>query len=459
MDEGKARLLEEPTINPRDNMKFRIQMRDILLENEEVDPVFVFQVFLNYQFAYFDVLLILSTVQYLKLARKCVLSPRDDVRAFAHYSFLALALDGPVTHLEFSEAVQFLTSNRGAIPPYLTPSVDELLNLAGGNTVPAQDFPEPGHIHSDEPHLNISSSNLDFDAIFERSPLQISEREACAQFCESLLCDSPSSVAAAFLATATSGYSDFGLVFNWFRQRRDVYDKFTTYLMSLACLFDRHISTNCLDIFGREYHLAGVRDHVMSLIEKMTAPYIGEMDPVRLPDNFNTFLGSLLSTYADYGDSVEREWLAAFQFRGSESVAHCCRALTLKYAEDRDIDVMTALLGIEILSVSPMWHYAVVLSQWADSRAANLVNDIRLTSDNVVSIAPFFWDLRILREIAATVKDEVKLTMVLYATNANQQSANPQFKFACGMKMLNMMLKDVGISDSPIFNTSRRTVQ
>ena len=457
MDDAKGKLLEPPTIDPRENVQFRIKMREILLENAETDPIFPFQVFANYKFDYFEILMIVSAAQYLKMCRRCVNCQDDAAKAFAHYSILALALDGPVTQAEFSSAVEYLRVNRSALPSYLHASADDLLALTADDVVPLENG-QPAECLGDavQQHIEVQPCDIDFDGIFGQMTPLARERGACLEFCDALAMGTPFNESAALLEAATNGYRDFGLVFNWFRQRGDVYQSFTVYMLSLCYLFEKNISANSLDIFGREYRIPGVREHVISIIEKVTAGVIENMAPVKLPENFNMFLGSLLSTAADFAESPDMEWLAAFQFRGSESVTHCCRALALSQAQVRDLDRMTALLAIEVLATSSVSHYAVAIFQWAPDPAVwDMLQEIRLTNEGLLAIAPFFWDLGLLRQIAVAVKEDLDLVMVLYATNASQQCANPHFKAACCMQMINTLLKETNISDVPVFNVNR----
>ena len=457
MDDAKGKLLEPPTIDPRENVQFRIKMREILLENAETDPVFPFRVFANYRFDYFEILMILSAAQYLKMCRRGVTCQDEAAKAFAHYSILALALDGPVTYAEFSSAVEYLHVNRSALPSYLCASADDLLALAAEDVVPLEAVqPAAGSGDGVQQHIEVQTCDIDFDGIFGQMTPLARERGACLEFCDAITMGTPFNESVALLEAATNGYRDFGLVFNWFRQRADVYQNFTVYMLSLCYLFEKNISASSLDIFGREYRIPGVRERVISIIEKVTSGVIEDMVPVRLPENFNMFLGSLLSTAADFAESLDMEWLAAFQFRGSESVTHCCRALALSQAQSRDLDRMTALLAIEVLATSSVSHYAVAMFQWAPDPAVwDMLQEIRLTSEGLLAITPFFWDLGLLRQIAVTVKEDIDFVMVLYATNANQQCTNPHFKLACCMQMINALLKDTNISDVPVFSVNR----
>lgn len=438
-DDLHERLLGPVTVNPRENLRFRLKMRDVLTsKNDAIDQNYPFQVFLNYQFDYFDVLQVLSPTQYLKACRRCTNPLNDTVRAFLHYSLLSLSLDGPITCEEFRAAVAFLTTNTASIPAFLRRSVDDLLQdaTAAFNEVvdePPSIGPIPFH------DLEVSESHFDFDAIFRCPPPNANERRACGALLEWF--DRRDSSPLDYLSEATHNFTDFGFIFDYFRDQRDCFCSFASLILVIG-----RSSPHGLQLFQRDFWAGGVRSFVDSLVESLAAKYAVFVTAVEIPAGF---FGSVLELAADYDVGCEWPILAAVQLGAPDKFVI---ALTRSYSRSRRLDGNMVKLGIDMLAAAHK-NFVLALLQWVDGKVdlAGAVSGFKLTADHLVRAARYFWDLRMLHAFTKIVSGTCEEAVGLSSINANEQREIPTFQDVCIMRMLNDMNAEVTSIKMPLF--------
>lgn len=443
-------LLEKPSVMPQTNMKFRLQMRDAVLMKAEEEPEYPFAVFMNYEFLYDDVLQVISTVQYLKMCRRCDTWTDERIRAFVCYSLLSMCLDGPVTHGEYTSCSQFLVSKMDVIPSYLVGSVEELLALTEGIEQGVCED-EPTVMEHNLADMIAPTSTVDFDVLFGASAPGNSERRACVELRTALLSGASGDVCCGYFGAATHECSDIGLVWESFRHDREVYSNFCSFVVAIARVCDR--DGVYLNMLRREFRVPQVRDHMTEVIDQVAGMYLSTTASIPL-DTVNALLDAVLVIAADFSANIDIHILAALQLRERDSCVNFCRALTLWYSEHDGISPLLATIGFELLS-EHMVPYAACMFQWIeDASVLALFQDISLTTDQVLMIEKYFWDLQLLGDICRRVKDK-DLVRAVSAVNAEQKWKNPHFQNVCTMRMLNDLNSDLEIVQGPIFMICR----
>ncbi|OHS97629.1 hypothetical protein TRFO_09331 [Tritrichomonas foetus] len=445
--------------SPKDNISMRLKIRDDVSSKIDVDVEYIIDLFLSYQLDYFETIQIISTAQLLRICRKASTLKKPEHVAFVNYSILSISLEAPITCQEFNNAVASLQS-LNSFPTYLERQIKDFLELIDEENELFLQTPE--NVEENIPdEIEVIQSSQNMSNIFNKDPLY-SEQSANSIFLEESLGNgAEAEVLMGFLSKATKGYSDFSILLNYFSLRREIYPKFTAFILAITSKSVEELNkqnrlndNNNISLFKRTFVFSRARSYFSELLRIVAEPFFEYVTPIELPSNFDKDLCSILDICSEFTNNYIFFILAAMQYRDDESIARYTQALAYSYiySQTKDIDPPLAACGIELMRHKK--GYAAALFQFvdADSEIFKELTDKGISGDELLEAMPFFFDINTLRMFMEKVKDSQSFILAFSAKNIEEMDTVGRFRDLCIMRLLNSLSKDFSVSNLNIFN-------
>ena len=448
-------------LSPKTDIPSRIKLRDEIIRKIYTNVEDVVNLFLSYELNYFDVILIISIPQYLTICQKGTMLTKPDQQAFISYSFLSLSLEAPVKYQEYTNAVQTLLSLK-SYPKYLENQIQFLLQIVQEGV---EENPQCPVQRNDEPEeterLDILHPSIDLSPIFDKEPDGIQQERASSAL-YNLLCtnDNVGDMVAA-LIEATKEFTDFSKLLNYFSRQKDIYQRFTSFILALALRSYNEQSmvqndeNNSLSIFKRTYNFSSVKEYIHSLIQNAAQIYYNSVPFIQTPKEFDKFLSTVLDTCAEFTSDPMFYLLAAVQLNNEETIPRFVSAVTYSFHYSKKLDQQIAECGVEFFFLNK--EYSTAFSQFVDNVAIRdaVIFKHNFTLNDLIQLMPFFFNMEFLRKCIENVKEPIQPILACMSHNINVIDTNPFYVNVYTMKLLNTLNRNFFPYQLNIFQISK----
>lgn len=448
--------------SPKNSLQCRLELRERVSLKLENNVFEVIDEFLSYELDYYSTLQVISTYQYLQLCRKANSLPNAKLNhiAYINYSLLSLSLEAPVSYQEFFDSVKALQAlDKSKIPPYLAKEIDSILSL-----IPTKSAEIEGQYQSQTDEIQdetneikfIEASSIDMSSLFESEPKNNDLLNSAVEFATNLDNNLDVDILVQNFANATSSFTDFSCLLDYFSLRTELYPKFTAFLLAVSNATSENSSNEFrLKIFEKKFRIPKAKSYIREAFESIVSIYNVSI-PVELPMTFNAVLLQVLDTCAEITDDPIYHVLASLQSTSDhESIVRYIKAFTFLYDRQEFPEPSFVMLGIELF-LNPRLKrkcYAIALLQMVkDESILHLIKSSPILVDDIMEIMPYFYDFDLLSVLLADIKERKDLILGYLSKTIDQRDKIAAFNKLCIMKLLNTLNKEFGISQLDIFH-------
>ena len=421
--------------SPNSNLISRLSLRELIISApENVNQIFAN--ILQLQINYLQLSDIISPGIILAIAKKLINSDNPQEKEYGFYLILQLTPTTCMNRELFNAAIYFFENNANISISFINDELQLLLSLYNAPIQQADltkeiTAPEPNEISQifPIPKDNINIQILDFLNNLQTNPNRSFE----------------------LFKDVTNDYTDFKNLLTISQSNSD-------YCKNFACFSLAVHMKSFSPVYFSTYVFKSpeCQSYVESLCNSITSQYLPYITNISAP-----FFPQLVTALINAGEMTHdyRFFILAAvcpdaRFRHSLYT----QALVTYYVDNREILPELALLGIYLFAISKTpgterpFHnarYGLPLAQYCQC------NDIRslfkgcVTQNDIISIAPLFFDQNLLAQFRSSDKRDCVMTIVVH--NIKDQQGLRSAKDKCTMELLNKMAVTFLQSNDPFF--------